>query len=79
MQNSLTTKGVQAGSVSTAEPEFVDVQNAVRFSSIGRTSLYGLLKDGQIKSISLRKTGCARGKRLIHLASLRAYLHSFGG
>jgi hypothetical protein len=53
------------------------VQDAIRFSGIGRTSLYSLIGEGKVKSINLRKPGTARGRRLVHLPSLRAYLNSF--
>ncbi len=72
-----TTAGVQSGSVTRCEPEFIQVQDAIRFSGIGRTNLYSLIGEGKIKSINLRKPGTARGRRLIHLASLRDYLLSF--
>jgi len=74
---SLTISGVQLGSVTQCEPEFIDVQNATRFSGIGRTSLYSLIGQGKIRTINLRKPGAIRGRRLIHLASLREYLLSY--
>jgi hypothetical protein len=73
----LTDKAVQSGSIAQAEPEFIQIPDAVRFSGIGRTSLYKEISAGRIKSISLRKPGTARGRRLVHLASLRAYLNGF--
>lgn len=51
--------------------------DAVRFSGIGRTSLYSLIGEGKIKTINLRRPGTARGRRLVHLPSLREYLLSF--
>ena len=75
--SSNTTAGVHAGSVTSVEPEFVDIPDAIRFSSLGRTRLYEEVSSGRIKSVLLRKPGAARGRRLIHLASLRAYLLSF--
>jgi len=73
----LTSAGVQSGSVTRCEPEFIQVQDAIRFSGIGRTSLYSLISDGKIKTINLRRPGTARGRRLVHLPSLRSYLLSF--
>jgi len=74
---SLTDKAVQSGSITKAEPEFIQIPDAVRFSGIGRTNLYREISAGRIKSICLRKPGAARGRRLVHLASLRSFLHSF--
>ena len=73
----LTDKAVQSGSIAQTEAEFLKIPDAVRFSGLGRTSLYKEISAGRIKSISLRKPGTARGRRLVHLASLRAYLNSF--
>ncbi len=72
-----TSAGVQSGSVAQCEPEFIQVPDAVRFSGIGRTSLYSLIGEGKIKTINLRRPGTARGRRLVHLPSLREYLLSF--
>jgi hypothetical protein len=72
-----TVAVVQSGGVTQAEPEFIQIPDAVRFSGIGRTSLYKEISAGRIKSINLRRPGTARGRRLVHLPSLRAYLLSF--
>ncbi len=74
---SKTTAGVQSGSVACCEPEFIQVQDAVRFSGVGRTTLYSLISDGKIKTVNLRRPGTARGRRLVYLPSLREYLMSF--
>ena len=72
-----TTAGVHAGTVTSVEPEFVDVDNGVRFSGLGKTRFYEDMMEGKFRSILIRKPGAARGRRLVHLASLRAYLNSF--
>jgi hypothetical protein len=41
---------------------------------ISRTAAYDLINDGLIKSVSLRRKGRARGRRLYDVASVRAYL-----
>ena len=74
---SKTPAVVHSGSVTVCEPEFIQVQDAVRFSGIGRTNLYSLISKGKIKTINLRRPGTARGRRLIHLPSLRNYLLTF--
>ena len=76
-EHSPTDKAVQSGSIAQTEAEFLKIPDAVRFSGIGRTSLYSLIGEGKIKSINLRRPGTARGRRLVHLPSLRAYLNSF--
>ena len=76
-----STEDPVAGNISPIEPEFLGIGAAVRWSGIGRTNLFGLIKMGEVRSINLRKKGRARGRRLIHLPSLRAYLmtHAEGG
>ncbi len=76
-EQTLTIAGVQSGGVSRPEPEFIQIRDACVFSGMGRTSLYKEIGTGRIKSINLRKPGTARGRRLVHLPSLRAYLLSF--
>jgi hypothetical protein len=73
----LTIAKIEAGSVGTLEPEFLTIPASCRFSSLGRTEIYLAIRDGRIKSISLRKPGTARGRRLVSVASLREYLLSF--
>jgi hypothetical protein len=70
-----------AASVVSSEPEFAGINEAIRWSGVGRTSLFALIKEGRIRSINLRQPGRARGRRLIHLASLREFLlaHAEGG
>jgi hypothetical protein len=77
MQSPSITAGVQSGSVNRCEPEFVQINDAIRYSGIGRTSLYALIGERKIRTINLRKPGTARGRRLIHLPSLREYLLTF--
>ena len=56
------------------DPEWLKVLAACQRSSIGRTSLYGLIADGVIKSCVIRKPGNIRGQRLISRVSLDGYL-----
>jgi hypothetical protein len=67
----------QITGIACLEPEFLTIPAACRFSGIGRTEIYLLIRDRHIKSISLRKKGAARGRRLISVQSLRSYLHRF--
>ncbi len=67
-----------AANNATAEPEFIrlPVGRGARcpFTGLSRAFIYQLINERKIKSVSLRKRGCLRGVRLIHLASLKAYL-----
>lgn len=61
-------------------PEFIRLpRNGERchFSGLSRATLNELIlgTNPRVKSLYLRKPGTARGIRLIHLASLLAYLH----
>jgi len=46
-------------------------------SGIGRSSLYELIREGKIKSVSIRKRNAIRGIRLISADSLNQFLESF--
>jgi hypothetical protein len=43
---------------------------------LSRSKLWEVLQTGNVRNICLRKEGALRGARLIHLASLLAYLDS---
>jgi len=45
-----------------------------RYANLSRTTLIELLNRGDVKGCVLRRPGATRGKRLVHLPSLRAYL-----
>ena len=76
-----TTNAPNVGGVESLEPEFFGVEEACRWSNIGRTNIFALIKAGRIRSVNLRQPGRAKGRRLIHVPSLRAYLlaHAEGG
>lgn len=48
------------------------------FSGLCRSQLFALVKEGRVKSYSLKMPGATRGVRLIDCASLRAAIQSFG-
>lgn len=58
------------------DPEFVDCKGLESLFGIRRSLAYQLLKDRSIKSVSLRRWGQVRGKRLFDVASVRAFLRS---
>ncbi len=55
-------------------PEFVDCKGLEQIFGIRRSLAYELIKRNQIRSVSLRKRGALRGKRLIAVSSVRAML-----
>jgi hypothetical protein len=56
------------------DPEFVDCKGLEAGWGIKRSLAYQLLNDGKIKSVSLRRRGQSRGKRLFSVDSIRAFL-----
>jgi hypothetical protein len=58
------------------DPEFVDLRGLEARFGIRRSAAYGLINDGSIKSICLRRRGLIKGKRLVEVASVREFLKS---
>jgi hypothetical protein len=58
------------------DPEYADVPTVYHGWGIKRSLLYQLIKEGRIQSVSLRRGEGKIGKRLINVASLRAFLKS---
>jgi hypothetical protein len=56
------------------DPEYADVPTVYHGWGIKRSLLYQLIKEGSIQSVSLRRRKGKIGKRLINVASLRAFL-----
>jgi hypothetical protein len=59
-----------------AEPEFIDAKAMKERFGLSRTHAYLLTQENHIKSISIRRPGTKRGKRLWSYASVKDYLHS---
>jgi hypothetical protein len=56
---------------------WVPVEEAMAASGIGRSRLYQLLDEApEIKSLSLKRRGCTKGRRLIYLPSLLDFMSS---
>jgi hypothetical protein len=72
LKHTHTTAPVEAATA--FDPEFIDSRGMRGMFGISRTAAYDLIRDGLIKSVSLRRKGCARGRRLFDVASVRAYL-----
>ena len=60
--------------VAGQDPEFLDALGVEARFSIRRSLLYELHKRGHVKSVSLRRRGQLRGKRLFSVDSLRKFL-----
>jgi hypothetical protein len=75
-QQSLSTDSVHAtpAYVAGQDPEFLDARGVEARYSIRRSLLYELHYGGHIKSVSLRRRGQSRGKRLFSVDSIRAFL-----
>jgi hypothetical protein len=76
--NNLTSKDIQEtiGHTATLRPEWLRIPDTIRYSGIGRSSLYTLIGDGKIRSVSIRKRGAVKGIRLISVDSIDSYLNS---
>lgn len=60
----------------TSPPEWLRVKDACRLASISRSVLYELMRDGIVKSVSLRRRGNSRGSRRVNAESLREFMES---
>lgn len=58
------------------DPEFVDIPGLEARFGIKRSLAYLLIADGVIKSVSLRRRGALKGKRLFDVASVREFLRA---
>ena len=73
----LTTDPVRATPAYVAgevDPEFLDAVGVHAVFSIKRSLLYELDEDGLVESVSLRRRGRSRGKRLFNVESIRRFL-----
>jgi hypothetical protein len=57
------------------EPEFVDSYGLKAGYGISRSLAYVLTQEGLIQSVSIRRPGADRGKRLWRVSSVRRYLN----
>ena len=58
------------------EPEFVDSYGLKAGFGISRSLAYVLAQEGLIQSVSIRRPGADRGKRLWRVSSVRKYLNA---
>ena len=71
-----TINPIEPADASQLEPEFCRMGDLRKLFGITRSMGYLLINEGKIKSITLRRPGNAKGVRLVHVASVREYLHS---
>lgn len=68
-------------SAGAMKPEFIPVPKPGTrdpHTGLSRSYICQLIADGKIQSVSLRKPGHTRGKRLIRYASLIAFVNAAG-
>jgi len=57
-------------------PKYTDSEGLTKLTGLTRTHAYFLFSEGKIKSVSIRRPGSTRGKRLWHVASVLEFLDS---
>lgn len=72
--NQNTSDAVKAASLNEIDPEFVDFGGLYRMFGIRRSHAYVLADRGHIKSVSLRRPGSLKGRRLFDVQSVRDFL-----
>jgi hypothetical protein len=65
--------------IGAVEPRWMKIGDAVRFSGIGRSKLYSLIRRGAIRSACLRDQDNVRGTRLVNAVSLDSYINRHEG
>jgi hypothetical protein len=76
MRASQTAGPVMTGNVTGREPEFVRVPDLRLLAGLKRGFVYGKIKDGTFRSISLREPGNKFGVRLVYWPSVKNWLLS---
>jgi len=57
-------------------PQYGDSKCLYHHTGIGRSLAYLMLAEGQLESVSIRRPGSTRGKRLWHIPSALRFLDS---
>jgi hypothetical protein len=65
-----------AETVEIEAPPFLSVAEAVTFSRLSRRTLYTMMAQKSLRSFSLCRPGCGRGKRLVSRADLVRFIES---
>ena len=76
--NAMTTAEVKVPNepIKAILPEFGRWKDVERLYGIKRGTLYNLLADGKVKSVSMRRKGNKNGCRLFYLPGISEYLNS---
>jgi hypothetical protein len=76
--NAMTTTEVKVPNepIKTILPEFGRFKDVEHLFGIKRGTLYNLLADGKVKSVSMRRKGNKNGCRLFYLPGISEYLLS---
>lgn len=64
---------------SQTQIEFADAKTVRQIFGISRSTAYQLNAEGKIRSVSLRRHGSIRGRRLFDCKSIRTYLNHCTG
>ncbi len=70
------TKPITIAIVDSSLPEYADAKGARRIFDLSRSHLYELNSSGKIRSVSIRRPGALRGRRLFDCESIRTFLNS---
>lgn len=72
--------GPQIQEVAALKPAYLRIPDAIKYSGIGRSTLYTLMAEGRLKSVALKThRDNVRGLRLISRDSLDSFLGSLPG
>ena len=74
MKSSFDTPPTSA--LASSQPEFADHRTARALFGLSRSYLYRLAEERKIRSVSIRKPGALKGRRLFDCASIRRFLAS---
>lgn len=69
-----TSASVEPGAVGS--PEFARPSDARAIFGMSRSYLYGLIREGRVRSFVLRNRGRKSGIRMVDVASVNAFLRS---
>lgn len=70
-----TLNPIEPADPSELQPEFCRMGDLRKLFGITRSMGYLLMNEGRIRTVSLRRPGQKFSVRLVHLASVRAYLN----
>lgn len=60
----------------TALPEFADHKTVKVLFNLSRSFIYRLASENKIRSVSIRKPGALKGRRLFDCASIRRFIEA---